>query len=182
MSKQTIAGAVSRKLFEASGRRVYAVLDGASIPDLALPQVLWEHEPEHVCLYRGELAPDVAATAPYLVALGRESSFTHWLINEGWGKHWGIFAVAPEETDLKVMRKHFRTFLMVMSPEGKPLYFRYYDPRVLRVFLPTCNAEETRTVFGPVQGYLLEGMDPQGMLVFEPADRAPRLQEVKLEI
>lgn len=37
--------------------------------------------------------------------------------------------------------------------------FRYYDPRVLRVYLPTCRPDELRTVFGPIRSYLVEGED-----------------------
>ena len=95
------------------------------------------------------------AYAPYLVRLPGDSRLLEALIAQGWGKHWGIFVVSA--TDFKTLRKHFRTFLMVNSPEGDRLYFRYYDPRVLRVYLPTCNAEETNFVFGLVAAYLCEG-------------------------
>ncbi len=177
-----LTDAISRKLFGTPGTRAYAVLDGASIPDLELPQVLWEHEPEHVCLYRGELEPDLAATAPYLVHLERDTDLTRWIIEKGWGNHWGIFAITPDNAGMKTMRKHFRTFLMVMSPENKPLYFRYYDPRVFRVYLPTCNAEELRTVFGPIQAYFLEAESPSTALVFQHQDGEPKQQEIALDL
>jgi len=135
----------------------YAVLDGASIPDL-LEHLYADPRPEFVCLYRGELEPDIAEVAPYLVRLRRDTPFTDWLLVEGWGKHWGIFAITT--ANLMTMRKHFRTFLMVKTTEGKSLYFRYYDPRVLPRFLPTCTAEEIATVFGPVQSYLCEDKNP----------------------
>ncbi len=46
------------------------------------------------------------------------------------------------------------------------MIFRYYDPRVLRVYLPTCLAPELRTVFGPVRRFLLESEDPALMLEY----------------
>jgi len=46
------------------------------------------------------------------------------------------------------MRQHFRRFITVHDESGKPLLFRYYDPRVLRTFLPTCNAKELAEIFG----------------------------------
>ena len=49
---------------------------------------------------------------------------------------------------------------MVYDPQGKPLYFRYYDPRVLRIYLPTCKESELKTVFGPVNSFYAEGEDP----------------------
>ena len=42
--------------------------------------------------------------------------------------------------------------LLWVRDEGqRQLYFRFYDPRVLPVFLPTCDAEQRRQVFGPVE-------------------------------
>jgi hypothetical protein len=149
--------ALKSNLFLMPGVNVYAVLDGASIPDL--PGNLSKFAPEYVCLYRGELAPDMVHVAPYLVRIGRDTPFTEWLLTNGWGNHWGIFAISP--VDLNTLRRHFRTFLMVYDESGKSLYFRYYDPRVLRVYLPTCNAKELKTVFGPVVSFLVENEEPK---------------------
>ena len=157
------AQSVNDRLFAEEAANVYAVLDGASVPDL-LTQ-LYELEPEFECLYRGELEPDVAEVAPYLVCLDPDSEFTRWLLSEGWGQHWGVFAAS--DADMRALRRHFRTFLIVYDPDGKPLYFRYYDPRVLRLYLPTCNDAELQTVFGPVVSYLLEDEDPKRLLRFQ---------------
>ena len=150
--KQTLR----EQLFAEEELNVFAILDGASVPDLL--DRLYEDQPEFVCLYRGELEPDMAEVAPYLVKLDPESVFTDWVLTKGWGKHWGLFALT--EADLKTTRRHFRTFLMVKDSEGSQMYFRYYDPRVLRVYLPTCNAEELELVFGPLTRYVCEAEDP----------------------
>lgn len=156
---------ISEYLFSEEETNVFAVLDGAAVPDLLAH--FDRYEPEYVCLYRGELEPDMEEVAPYLARVEPGSEFAEWLIEQGWGKHWGVYVVSPE--DLKAMRRHFRTFLIVHDSEGKPLYFRYYDPRVLRVYLPTCNAEELAVVFGPVASYILEGEDPKQALRFKNA-------------
>jgi hypothetical protein len=143
-------------LFENEGQNVFAVLDGASVPDLL--DALYDHQPEQACLYRGPLEPDLAEVAPYLVRLERHTDFTGWLLEQGWGNHWGIFAFSEE--NLPDLLIHLRKFLIVYSPDGQPLNFRYYDPRVLRIYLPTCNTEELALLFGPVTGYLLEDADP----------------------
>ena len=153
---------IKQNLFQEPAGNIYAVLDGASVPNL--PQVLWEQRPEHVCLYRGELEPDMAEVAPYLVRLESGSPFTDWLIGQGWGNHWGIFAITPPDVTLQVMRQHFRRFLMVLDPQGERMYFRYYDPRVLRVYLPTCNTEELGVLFGPSRSYVLEDDDATVLL------------------
>lgn len=152
MNKPTPTEMLDAALFQ-NGLNTYAVLDGASVNGL-LPE-LGRSGAEYVCLYRGPLEADLARAAPYLVRIARGAQFTEWIIREGWGRHWGIFALS--EADLMAMRQHFRRFLTVHDQSGTPLLFRYYDPRVLRVYLSTCNSEESTTFFGPVEKYVLAG-------------------------
>ncbi|MHC4742286.1 MAG: DUF4123 domain-containing protein [Planctomycetota bacterium] len=178
MSEKAVTQSLMQHLYSQVGTNVYAVLDGASVPQL--PQMLWKREPEHVCLYRGELEPDIAAVAPYLVKLEHDHPFTKMVCEQGWGKHWGIFAIAPVEVELRDLRQHFRRFLMVYDPDGKLVYFRYYDPRVLRVYLPTCNAEEIRSVFGPISNYVFEDEDSSAMLRLSPDGEKVRAEKIPL--
>ena len=141
---------------------VYALLDAAR--DDAIYQEIVNSDVENVCLYRGEKAVELATVAPYLIRLKREYSFTQWLLSHGWGKSWGIFVQSP--ASFNELRQHFRTFLMVYDEEGKPLYFRYYDPRVLQVYLPTCNESELKAVFGPITRYLIEGEEANQMITY----------------
>lgn len=171
-----LAQPLYERLFADEAAHVYAVLDGASVEEL-LPK-LYDLEPEFECLYRGELEPDMAEVAPYLVRLEPETEFADWVLEEGWGRHWGVFAVT--DAGLRELHKHFRSFLTVYDPDGKPLLFRYYDPRVLRVYLPTCDAGELRTVFGPVSCYLLEDQEPNTLLRFQLNGDALRREAVKL--
>ena len=53
-----------------------------------------------MCLYRGELQPDMAEVAPYLVKLDRDAPFTDWVLDRGWGNHWGVFAEIGGPTSL----------------------------------------------------------------------------------
>jgi Domain of unknown function (DUF4123) len=133
----------------------YAVLDGASVPDL--PVRLYEMQPPNVCLYRGELPADLIYVAPYLVHLLPGAEFTNWLLAECWGRHWGIFAQSP--SSLVGVRKHFRSLLIVNDETGNPLLFRFYDPRAFLSFLPTCNQEELSTFFGDINYYFAESND-----------------------
>ena len=158
------AQSVSSILFQGPETNAFAILDGASIPDL-LDRLYGNPRPEFECLYTGELEPDLAETAPYLVRLGENTEFTNWLLGQGWGKHWGIFALT--EADLKTLRTHLRRFLMVYDSEARSLYFRYYDPRVLRTYLPTCNQGELAQFFGPVTAFVLEDEQPAAALRFE---------------
>ena len=144
--------ALRNALFPEDGENTYAILDGAACR--VLLQMLDELQPPFFCLYEGELAPDVESCAPHLVALLPEHPFTSWLLSELPGKPWGIF-VRSSGTLLE-LRKHFRSFLIVKNEQGQNLYFRYYDPRVLRVFLPTCDTEQLTKFFGSVSAFISE--------------------------
>lgn len=170
------AAQLSRILFADKGVRAYAVIDGANTPEL-LAEIA-EHRPEYECLYRGELAPDIAEVAPYLVRLDPAHPFTSWLLAHGWGESRGVFLTTA--ADMRGLRRHLRTFLIVHDPQGAPLYFRYYDPRVLRVYLPTCDADELKIVFGPVTSYVLEGEDPAVALRFGVKDGSLRREDLTL--
>ncbi len=157
-----------KELLFGDGAAVFAVLDGASVQGLL--GKMHELRPESVCLYRGELQPDIAEVAPYLVKLDSKSEFTQWVLKEGWGQHWGIFVLT--HSDLHTVRQHLRRFLTVHDESGKPMYFRFYDPRVMRVYLPTCNASELGQLFGPVEAFVTEGEEPAEALRFQVANGA----------
>ena len=140
----------------------YALIDGARVVDLF--NQLNAFSPPHACLYRGQIQPDLARAAPYLVKIEREHSFTNWFIKEHWGSSGGLFLLS--EADLSTVYKHFRQFLVVKDSDGEKLYFRFYDPRVLRVFLPTCNDEELEAFFGAVDEYIVEDDDANFALSF----------------
>ncbi|HVE57384.1 MAG TPA: DUF4123 domain-containing protein [Pyrinomonadaceae bacterium] len=135
--------------------KLYCVLDGASVPDL--PMRLYETNTPNYCLFRGELEPDVMYAAPYVAILLPGSSFSEWVLSESSGKHWGIFAHC--RYSLKEMRRHCRALVNVYDEKGDPLIFRYYDPRVLRKFLPTCTDDEIITLFGKIETLFAETED-----------------------
>src|SRR5438128_875484 len=93
-------------LFGEGETPVFAILDGASAPGLV--KLLYQHEPEYCCLYRGELRPDMASVAPYLVRLEIGTPFQELVLNDGWGAHWGVFVLSTES--LRALRDHFRNF------------------------------------------------------------------------
>lgn len=176
MAEEAEVRVVRQHLWSVPETSVFAVFDGASVKGLR--EKLWEKEPQHVCLWRGELAPDMAEVAPYLIELEPDAEFTQWVLEKGWGNHWGIFVATGEP--LRSLRQHFRRLTMVRDPDGKSLYFRFYDPRVLRIFLPTCTPDELRDFFGPVACFVVEAEDSGTLLRFSRRDAALRREEVKL--
>ena len=133
---------------------LYAIVDAARDPEV-YPSVL-EPGLDVRCLYSGKLPDAIAHTAPYLVGLDTESAFAE-TVREHWADSWGI--VVRANADIETLRKHFRKLNYVRGPDGERLLFRYYDPRVLRVYLPTCTTDELKQVFGPVRELVAVGED-----------------------
>ncbi|WP_187344927.1 DUF4123 domain-containing protein [Cystobacter ferrugineus] len=140
---------------------LFAILD-ASV-DSRILVLLRESTEECRSLYEGASGDLLEEVAPYLVALQKDSSLLEVLVHEGWGRHWGIFLTSPRP--FHEVRRHFRKFLMIEDDKARKLYFRFYDPRVLRQFLPLCNPSQTESLFEAVSAYLLEEADPLTSLV-----------------
>lgn len=132
---------------------LYAIIDTAR--DDIIYRELRNANVEKGCLLMGDQARNMASVAPYLVRFETDNPFSDWVLKRGWGESWGLFAQSP--ASFLVMKNHFRKFLRVIDEDGNTLFFRYYDPRVMRIFLPTCNAAQLEDIFGPVTQYYVEG-------------------------
>ncbi len=143
-------------------RDVWAIVDGARERRVYI--TLLDSYLNYKCLYSGTLPPELEASAPYLVQLEHEDQYTRRLLNLAWGNSWGVFLKC--DTSIETLRRHLRGFLLVQDWRARRLVFRYYDPRVLRVYLPTCTPEELRTVFGPIERFWMEDESPETMLEF----------------
>lgn len=143
--------------------RLYCVLDGVMVPDL--PNKLHEGQVPNHCVVQGELTPEMVYAAPYLVYLSPDSKFADWVLGESIGKHWGIFV--QTRRSILEMRRHFRALHQAYDERGNPLKFRFYDPRVLVRFLPTCNAGELKTLFGDVDAFFTESDDGQSIVRYQ---------------
>jgi len=146
----------------ASGREVWMIVDGAR--DRRIFGELLDSYLTYECLYHGDIAPELELVAPYLVQLEYDDRYSQQLIERAWGNSWGVFLKCG--ASITTLRRHLRKLLSVRGPKGEILLFRYYDPRVLRVYLPTCRAEELETVFGPIDRFWSEGDSPETILEF----------------
>jgi Domain of unknown function (DUF4123)/Inner membrane component of T3SS, cytoplasmic domain len=155
---------------------LYVILDAAR--DIKILAMLTQTKEEHQSLYEGVQGDKLAHVAPYLVRLQKDSLLLGSLVLEGWGNSWGVYLTC--DRDFHEVRRHLRHFLEVQLPDGKQVYFRYYDPRVLRVYLPTCNADETKQFFGPIKCYLTEDEKPETLLRFTNAGEKADKKEFDL--
>jgi Domain of unknown function (DUF4123)/FHA domain len=155
---------------------LYALLDAAREPSVL--KVILESKEEHQSLYEGPQGAQLAHFAPYLIRVPQKSALLDTLAQQAWSKSWGVFVTC--DMPLKELRTHFRHFLTVKLPDGSQVYFRYYDPRVLRLFLPTCFPEETTQFFGPVKHFLMEAEDPKLALHFTRGTKGTDTKELHL--
>jgi pSer/pThr/pTyr-binding forkhead associated (FHA) protein len=155
---------------------LYALLDASREPSVL--KVILESKEEYQSLYEGAQGAQLAHFAPYLVRVPQKSALLDTLIQQAWSKSWGVFLTCDKH--LKELRTHFRHFLTVKLPDGQQVYFRYYDPRVLRLFLPTCLPEETTQFFGPVKQFLIEAEDPKLALHFTRSPKGADKKELHL--
>lgn len=146
-------------LFE-SGHEVYAVANGAAFKDIRQKLHFYPYgKPHHQCLLRGELTPEQAKNAPYLIQLEKQHELFRWLIENGWGNWLGIFALAPRSYAFADILRHFRHLMKAVEwwEGGETVLLRYYDPRILQEMLTVSTLEEKRILYGPLHSYVVEG-------------------------
>jgi hypothetical protein len=139
-------------LLEGNGP-LYAVLDPARDP--AILELLQSSGEEVRSLYNGRRSEQLADVAPYLARVPAGSRLLEALVREGWGRSWGVLVVC--DAPFAELRRHLRRFLVAQTEDRTALYFRFYDPRVLRPFLESATDEQRRAFFGPVSAFLFEG-------------------------
>ena len=145
----------------AAAASVWAVLDLARDPRIYA--LLLESRLEFLSLYSGRLPRELERVSPHMVELLPGHAFTARLIEQSLGMSWCVFMRIDDPTAL---RPHLRKLLKVRAEDGRTLIFRWYDPRVLRAYLPTCRPDEQRAFFGPMTSMWAEGEGGRSLLEF----------------
>jgi hypothetical protein len=118
-----------------------------------------QHVERHQSLYDGPGGENFEDMAPFLVGPMRAgSALLDRFVLEGWGKRWGIYCTSHDK--FNDVRRHFRRFLMVeLESTHEKVYFRFYDPGVLRGFWPTCNAAQKREFSEGIEEIFIDDKD-----------------------
>ena len=134
----------------------FYILDAAQIEtELILAQKL---NSDFRCLYTGESERTLKYVAPYLFSHEVGSDFSNWLIFKKQQSSLGYFI--NTKANVEQLYRHLRTLLFVNIEENEELYFRFYDPYVARIFLPTCDSMQISEFFGPINFLITETETP----------------------
>lgn len=108
-------------------------------------------------LFLPELRRELRAVAPHVFAIDADGGYL-----DRWRARIGLSAgvLVATRQDVDALAKHLRTIFIVQDETGQDFFFRYYDPRVLRSFLPTCTRDQLGEFFGPIDEFVAEAAEP----------------------
>jgi hypothetical protein len=157
-----------------AGDTLYAVVDAAKDYRLAVASRDLLGEPLRPLFANAPGHMD--RVGPYLARIQGTGRYREYLTlwANRMGDNAGIFLATcawPQAT-----LSHLRTIFKVYDEAGAMFYFRYYDPRVIRAYLPTCTARECRTFFGPIRSIFVEGEEPATMHHYRSGQAAVHLE------
>lgn len=113
------------------------------------------------CLFTGDLAVELANVGPYLGRLRSYAPEVRDVAEDLLYRQVGLLVAlqaadaAQPEVMFSQLHRHFRKFNVVYDPSGQPLFFRYYDPRVLVDVLKVLDSKQLEAFFGPVDSLVL---------------------------
>ncbi len=135
------AGPTSAELVAARGNapsvsamQTYAILDAAKVTNL--PELLERSTLEHRCLFKGTAYDEMKDVAPWIVRLEGRETFTRYLFTRSdapwhlWDAEPGIYVLSHEKLD--DLWRHFRKFTRLKDESAKWLYWRFWEPEVIR--------------------------------------------------
>lgn len=141
----TMLDPLRQELFN-SNKHAFAIVDAANCTAIKNFFTLGK------CLLGSD--PEIMTVAPHYFHLEEHSKFVDWLLDEQWGQQ--NFILFTSDHDPNKVQQHMQNMLYVYDADNKPLFFRYYDPRVLSQFLISCNQEQTDSMFLEVNKYICE--------------------------
>lgn len=154
---------------------LFVIIDAAR-GDAAM-QHLATLENQYESLFRGTQSEREFAYSPILATCRDNTGLREWLTESGWG-HARTIVIISSASFLELVA-HFRRLLIVNTEAGEEIYFRFYDPRVLRTYLPTCTEAELAHFFGPVTRIVAESETGHDLLSYRRDDPAAAKSKAK---
>jgi len=120
------------------------------------------------CLFATDVVSPMGRNAPYLLPVEHAERLIEAWRSKGRGESWGIFLLSS--TERARLRQRLRTFNQAKLPDGRVVLFRWWDPRVFRVYMPTCNEDDLKQWFANVDEFACENADGVGFTIYRHRD------------
>lgn len=121
---------------------------------------------------------DGLRVAAYVVQLPPHARLLDVLIKDGWSRGWGFYCMSAE--GIEEVCAHFRNFVTLYTPTGRPLTYRFWDPRVLRASAPSLQPQEAVDFFGPLTRIVVEGEKTEMAVEYSLGPRGVKHQSLVL--
>lgn len=140
----------------------YLLLDGAQIDNVMTQLYQLEDSPAFHQLYQGTCYEELADLGPLLIRLrpgGR--------LEQHFAEHWQAKAGLWLESDAceSELVEHLRSLVHVGVSSDTTVLLRFYDPRIMRHWLPDLAADERDRLMGPVSSIRLPATEAGGEVV-----------------
>jgi hypothetical protein len=128
-------------------------------------------------LIKSKSEDELESVAPYLFSMNKSTiDFSNWFFGVGWNKNWGVLVFS--NASFEDVYNHFCKYLIVTNDDKQEVYFRFYDPRVLRIILLSFDTKQLTSFFGPLSAFVVEDEDEGFVLKFSLFNN--QLQTIKI--
>ncbi len=162
-SKQISVSAFLLERAKKEDCHLYGIVDSARNDEVF--RYLVTGDVKYKSLFEDTMDVQSYGVSGFLVECKKESPLFRWLTTEAWGDNCVIFFIS--KASFEGLFSHFQKFNRVYLEGDDVVLFRFYDPRVLRTYLPTCNQNEIETFFGEVKSFFAESDQPEVLNVFK---------------
>lgn len=142
---------------------LYALVDAAR-SDQVLPK-LASGQCNYQSLFVGTEKEPLFSAGPFILSPSKDRSLFEWFATEAWGKSMVLFFTSQAPYDQ--LLHHLQSLLKVITEEDDELFFRYYDPRVLRNYLPNCDTASSWRFMGPITRLMVEAEEGERLLCWK---------------
>ncbi len=123
--------------------------------------VLQQQYPVHQSLFKGTKDAALIDVAPFVFLLNDNGE----KLNGNPELSFKAMLVVDSNYEIEIVADHFREFIY-QKVNGRICYFRFWDARVLKKFLPGCTELQLRLFFKTVNNITLKDEDPGYVLQY----------------
>lgn len=167
MPETTLPNELLTLVRESGSERLWVLIDAAGL-ESGRTEIDESRFSALECLFTGDLETELSDVAPYLGLMDSVDEDGAALLAHYIELDSAMLLIDRQpELSFAQAHRHLRKFNVVYGPEGNPVFFRYYDPRVLPSVLEVLDAAQRASFFGPFQQVILRGADG-GLRRLEP--------------